>query len=58
MTRFSQCLNSSGKLRGVKKLRISVNHLQAPFGLGKGVQQALPVLPLSWKVHDRFMAVD
>jgi hypothetical protein len=58
MTRFSQYLNSSGRLCGVKKQRISVNHLQAPFGVGKGVQQALPVLPLSRKVHASFIAVD
>jgi hypothetical protein len=58
MTRFSQCLNGSGRLRVVKKQRISVNHLQAPFGVGKGVQQALPVLSLSWKVHAGFTGVD
>jgi hypothetical protein len=32
--------------------------LETPFGEGKGVQQALPVLPLSWKVHAGFTRVD
>jgi hypothetical protein len=57
MSKFSQCLNSSGRLRGVNKLRVSVNHLQGPIGLGKGVQQAQPVFLLSRKFHDDFMVL-
>lgn len=53
--RFSQCLKGSGEMRGVKKQRASVIHLQAPFAAGNlaklQVQLALtqaPFEPRSW----------